>query len=171
VKLLTNINALIAKDKNMAEPAASNFTVSANGGAGSAGQPAQYMSGGAYGEGQENMELQTAAKMNKSGVDIPVGRGGGASVPQGEDVIRLDAPTRRPNEPVSTGAQFGDGPGNEALQSTMMLAAQNNEDTARLAALLPVYQQIAESPNASNATRNYVRWLQSQVTQAGTEQG
>jgi hypothetical protein len=154
----------------MAKTASSNFTVSATGGAGSAGQPAQYMAGGAYGEGQENMELQTAAKMNKSGVDIPVTRG---SMPMSmrEDVIPLDAKTRRPDEPVSTGAALGAGAGPEALQSSMMLAAQNNEDIAKLAALLPIYQQIAESPTASNATRNYVRWMQSQVTQAGTEQG
>ena len=155
----------------MAEAASSNFTVSATGGAGSAGQPAQYMAGGAYGEGKENMELQTAAKINKSGVNVPVGRGGGAPISQGEEIIPLDAKTRRPDEPVSHGAALGDGAGNEALQSTMMLAAQNNEDIAKLAALLPVYQQIAESPNASNATRNYVRWVQSQVTQAGTQQG
>jgi hypothetical protein len=154
----------------MAEPAATNFTVSANGGAGSAGQPAQYMSGGAYGEGKENMELQTAAKMNKSGVNVPVG-GSGTSMSQGEELVPLDAKTRRPDEAVSHGAMYGDGAGNEALQSTMMLAAQNNEDIAKLAALLPIYQQIAESPNASNSTRNYVRWVQSQVTQAGTEQG
>ena len=155
----------------MAEAASSNFTVSATGGAGSAGQPAQYRSNNYERTGDAgNMELQTSAKMNKSGVDVPVTRGG-MSMSQGEDVIRLDAPTRRPNEPVSAGAALGDGPGNEALQSSMMLAAQNNEDTAKLAALLPIYQQIAESPNASNATRNYVRWLQSQVTQAGTQQG
>lgn len=155
----------------MAEAANKNFQVSATGGAGSAGQPAQYISGGAYGEGKENMELQTAAPMSKSGVEVPKGRGGAAPVMSGEEVVPLSARTQRPDEHPATGAALGPGAGPEALQSTMMLAAQNNEDIQKLAAVLPVYQRIAESPNASNATRNFVRWVQSQVTQSGTQQG
>lgn len=154
----------------MAQAASSNFQVSATGGAGSKGQPAQYMAGGAYGEGKENMELQTAATMSKSGVDIPTGRGGGAPVIPGEPVVPLSARTNRPDEHPATGAAMGPGAGPEALQSTMMLAAQNNQDIQKLAALLPMYQRIAESPQATNSTRNYVRWLESQVMNAGVNQ-
>ena len=156
----------------MAETASSNFKVSATGGAGSAGQPAQYMSNDYERTGDAgNMELQTSAPMSKSGVNVPTGPGGSARALPAEPITRLDAKTERPDEPVSHGAALGAGAGNEALQSTMMLAAQNNEDIAKLAAILPVYQAIAESPNASNATRNYVRWLQSQVVSPGIEQG
>jgi len=155
----------------MAQAASSNFQVSATGGAGSKGQPAQYMSGGAYGEGKQNMELQTSAKMNKSGVAVPQGRSGVAPVmPSGNPIIPLDAKTQRPEEPVTNGAALGPGAGPEALQSTMMLAAQNNEDIAKLAALLPMYKRIAESPQSTNSTRNYVRWLESQVLSASVNQ-
>lgn len=155
----------------MAQAASSNFQVSATGGAGSKGQPAQYMSGGAYGEGKQNMELQTSAKMNKSGVNVPQGRSGVAPVmPSGNPIIPLDAKTQRPEEPVTNGAALGPGAGPEALQSTMMLAAQNNEDIAKLAALLPMYKRIAESPQSTNSTRNYVRWLESQVLLASVNQ-
>lgn len=155
----------------MAEAAASNFKVSATGGAGSAGQPAQYMSSDYERTGDAgNMELQTSAPMSKSGVVTPT-TAQSARAMREEPIVPLDAKTQRPDEHPATGAALGPGAGPEALQSTMMLAAQNNEDIAKLAALLPVYQKIAESPNASNATRNYVRWLQSQVTQGGATQG
>jgi hypothetical protein len=155
----------------MAEAASKNFQVSATGGAGSKGQPAQYMAGGAYGEGKENMDLQTSAKINKSGVTVPQGRSGVAPVmPSGNPIIPLDAKTQRLDEPVSNGAVGGKGAGPEALQSTMMLAAQNNEDIAKMAALLPMYKRIAESPQATNSTRNYVRWLESQVLTASVNQ-
>ena len=153
----------------MAQAADKNFKVSATGGAGSKGQPAQYMSGGAYGEGKENMELQTSATMNKSGVTVPMGRGGAAPVIPSEPIVPLSARTQRPDEHPATGAAMGPGAGNEALQSTMMLAAQNQEDVQKMAALLPMYKRIAESPQATNATRNYVRWLESQVMNAGVQ--
>ena len=146
----------------MAQAASSNFQVSATGGAGSAGQPAQYMAGGAYGEGKENMELQTAARMNKSG---PVARPmptaslrAGGSMP-----VPLNAPTQEPDVHPANGAALGPGAGSEVLASNMMLNAQNNEDIAKLAAFLPVYAQIAESPNATNATRNFYRFLRTVV--------
>jgi len=149
----------------MAEPAQSNFQVSATGGAGSAGQAAQYTPGMNYGEGQDFYDLQTSAPMSKSGVSLPQGRSGGAPVMPTDEVTSLTAPTQRPDEPVTHGAAMGPGGGMEALASTSMLAAQNNEDIAKLAALLPIYARIAESPGASNATRNYYRWLRTQVGQ------
>jgi pyocin large subunit-like protein len=59
---------------------------------------------------------------------------------------------------------MGPGAGPEILASTAGLAAQSDEDMAKLATLLPIYARIAEMPGASNATRNYYRWLRSQVT-------
>jgi hypothetical protein len=147
----------------MAQEANKNFGVSATGGAGSAGQPAQYMAGGAYGEGQENMELQTAAKMNKSGVTLPQGRSGGApTMNAGAAITPLTAFTERPDEPGSTGAAMGNGGGPELLASTAMLEAQNNEDIQKLKAFLPIYAKHAESPEATNASRNFYRWLSAQ---------
>lgn len=148
----------------MATEAAKNFQVSATGGAGSAGQASQYAAG--IDRAQDFMELQSSAKMNKSGVSLPQGRSGGAPTMNmaTEKRVPLDAPTQRPDEPVTTGAAMGPGAGPEILASTAGLAAQSDEDMAKLAALLPIYARIAEMPSASNATRNYYRWLRSQVT-------
>jgi hypothetical protein len=151
----------------MAEAATSNFQVSATGGAGSAGQPAQYMAGGAYGEGKENMELQTAAKMNKSGVNVgptPTLSAMSAMMGSGDEVVPLDSPTQRPDESVTTGAAMDStSPGPEILSTPGMLNAQQNEDMQKLAAFLPIYARIAESPTATNATRNFYRWLKANV--------
>jgi hypothetical protein len=148
----------------MAEEASKNFEVSAVGGAGSAGQPAQYMSSDfERTDDAGNMELQTAAKMNKSGVSLPQGRSGGASVMSaGAGVTPLTAFTERPDEAGSTGAAMGDGGGPELLASTGMLEAQNNEDIQKLKAFIPVYAKYAESPQATNSGRNFLRWLSSQ---------
>lgn len=79
--------------------------VSGTGGAGQAGtQPARYISGMAYGEGQATMAQQTAAPMAGSPV-----------TPMMPSVTPLTAPTERPNEPLTAGMDFGAGPGSEAL--------------------------------------------------------
>ena len=147
----------------MATEANKNFQVSAVGGAGSSGQPAQYLSGGAYGEGKENWELQTAAKMNKSGVNVPTGRGGRAIAPVTDQITPLSAFTERPDEHIATGTTSPGGAGPEILSTPGMLEAQNNEDLQKLAAFMPVYAKVAESPNASNATRNFYRWMRANI--------
>ena len=148
----------------MAVEAAKNFQVSATGGAGTAGQPAQYAAG--IDRAQDFMELQSSAKMNESGVTLPQGRSGGAPVMNmgAEKRVTLNELKGAPDEITSEGAALGPGAGMEVLASTAGLAAQSDEDMARLAALLPVYARIAEQPGASNAARNYYRWLRSQVT-------
>jgi hypothetical protein len=145
----------------MAIEAAKNFGVSATGGSGSAGQPQQYAAG--IDRAQDFMEMQSSAKMNKSGVELPKGVGGNSPVMTPTKRTPLDAPTERPDEHPATGAATGPGGGMELLPSTAYLQAQNNEDMAKLAALLPIYARIAEMPNASNATRNFYRALKSQI--------
>lgn len=66
-------------------------------------QPARYMSGLPYGEGQQNYDNQVAAPM------------AGNPVPQMEMPTPLTAPTARPNEPITAGVNIGDGPGSEAM--------------------------------------------------------
>ena len=145
----------------MATEAAKNFQVSATGGAGSAGQASQYAAG--IDRAQDFMELQSSAKMNKSGVSLPQGRSGGApAMSLGSGITPLTAPTERPDEAVSTGAAYGPGGGPELLASTAMLQAQNSEDIEKLKAFLPIYARHAESPDATNASRNFYRWLSSQ---------
>jgi hypothetical protein len=151
----------------MAEAKATNMKVSGTGGAGTNGQPATYMADDFARNGDAgNMELQTSAMMNKSGVDTSgVALRAGAATKQ-EPITRLDAPTSDLAQPVTAGAALGDGPNQSSLASMAMLSAQNDQDIAKLAAHLPVYRQIAEGPNSSAAFKNFTRWL---GTQIGTE--
>lgn len=86
--------------------------ISATGGAGQSGtQPARYISGLPYGQGQETMTQQQSAPMagpNPVEASSPLG----AVMPP---VTPLTAPTERPNEPITAGMDFGAGPGSEAL--------------------------------------------------------
>jgi hypothetical protein len=145
----------------MAEKANQNFQVSATGGAGSSGQAAQYAAG--IDNAGDFYELQTQATMSKSGVQLP-NRGNPVTpkMPVG-DIVPLNAPTLYPEEGVDTGAALGPNAGQEVMAAPSMLAAQNNDDIAALAAYLPFYAKIAESPQASNATRNWYRYIRSQV--------
>lgn len=79
--------------------------VSATGGNGQSGtQPARYISGLPYGEGQATMQQQTSAPM-----------AGKPSTPSLPGIVPLTAPTQRPNEPLTTGMDFGAGAGSEVL--------------------------------------------------------
>ena len=64
-------------------------------------QPATYIPGLPYGQGQETYSNQVAAPM------------AGNPIPQMEMPTPLMAPTARPNEPITTGVDIGDGPGSE----------------------------------------------------------
>lgn len=67
-------------------------------------QPARYISGMPYGEGQATYEQQTAAPMAVNPL---------AQV--ASEVIPINAPTQRPDEPITAGMDFGPGPGSEML--------------------------------------------------------
>ena len=67
-------------------------------------QPATYISGLPYGQGQETMSQQQAAPM-----------AGTAPTPSMPPIIPLTAPTMRPNEPITTGMDIGLGAGSEVL--------------------------------------------------------
>jgi hypothetical protein len=88
--------------------------ISATGGDGQSGtQPARYISGLPYGEGQATMQQQQAAPMaGQSQAPAQAGIGLEAFA---TPITPLTAPTERPNEPLTTGMDFGDGAGTEAL--------------------------------------------------------
>jgi hypothetical protein len=77
-------------------------------------QPARYMAGGSYGEGQELLGLQQGADM--AGLPTPSGTPSvNIKRSSSQPVVGLTASTQRPNEPMSAGADFGAGPGSEIL--------------------------------------------------------
>jgi len=138
-----------------------NYSVSATGGSGNGGtQAAQAMTGGAYGENQAMQELQTSAPMNASPTFAATpSMGRPQTAPVGQQIVPLDAPTQRPDEPVTTGVDTGPGAGSEVMYANDQTLA--TEDRKRMLTALPTLSLLAESPSASNAFRTYVRYLRS----------
>lgn len=94
--------------------------ISATGGNGQSGNPTQgakYMPGMPYGE--NTMAQQTAAPM--------AGKAEPKAMPMPTELF---APTTRPNEPITSGVDIGDGPGSEAL-GTMPNRAYSIVDTIK----------------------------------------
>jgi hypothetical protein len=76
-------------------------------------------------------------------------------------VTPLFAPTERPEEPISAGADFGPGVDSSALM--MNRSMDTTEDRNRLISYLPALEVAAQSPTSSQAFRNYVRMLRAQL--------
>jgi hypothetical protein len=101
-------------------------------------QAPKYMPGLGYGKGGENMANQQAADL------------AGNPTPQmAAPAVPLSEPTMRPNEPITTGVDFGPGPGTEAIRvpnmaispsHTIKLLAQN-DPTGEMEML---YQALAD---------------------------
>lgn len=147
----------------MAKAKENNFLVSGTGGAGTNGQPARYAAG--IDNAQDFYELQTAQPMAGENTANKPSYATQAAMPKIslDGIVPLDAPTQYPEEGVDTGGALGLNAGEEVMAAPAMLKAQNNQDIAQLAAYLPFYAKVAESPRASNATRNWYRYIRSQV--------
>lgn len=147
----------------MAKPKENNFQVSATGGAGTNGQPARYAAG--IDNAQDFYDVQTSAPMSGTNPALKASNANPGALPKIslDGIVPLDAPTMYPEEGVDTGGALGPNAGEEVMAAPAMLRAQNSQDIAQLAAYLPFYAKIAEMPQASNAMRNWYRYVRSQV--------
>ena len=114
------------------------------------GQPAQYVSGLSYGEGQQFMDLQSQAPMAaaQGSTSTPSAPSAASSAP----VVPMDAPTQMPSQPVTAGSPFGPGPGSEVLPPQA-------DRYAAIRKQMPVLLKLADLPTTSDATRNVIRYL------------
>jgi hypothetical protein len=87
----------------------------------------------AYGEGKETKDIKSAAPLAKTG-DV---RGLPASEVRAaaESVTPLYAPTQRPEEPITSGVDRGDGVGSDALMMQSQFAERKLSDI--LAEMIP----------------------------------
>lgn len=114
-----------------------------------------------YGEQQDFQSIQSGAPIAKG----PQGAPGGAGAPQPPTAPPpgLDAPSSRPDEPVTHGADAGQGPGMDSLGlfDPNEMAAN---DVSYLLKYLPQLQYMVDmTPNAPRSTVALVRYLRSQV--------
>lgn len=131
--------------------------VSATGGAGQSGtQGAKYYSGLPYGQGQATMAQQQAAPM-AAGRPMPTMN----PIDSLPTATPLSEPSTMPGVPVTDGAAIGAGAGIEAL--TLPKEQDNDIEKQRLLSYLPALEAAAQSPNSSQAFRNYVRILRANL--------
>ena len=119
-------------------------------------QPQQALPDAQYGENRDYQELQSAAPMAAD----PGAIAGGFSAMFGnpaQNVVGLGEPSQQPNVPVTDGAATGPGAGTEALGSSQ------NPDDARNRSYMIALELMANMPGSSDAARNLVRQLKSQV--------
>ena len=110
--------------------------ISATGGRGQSGtQPARYISGLGYGQGQATMQQQQSAPMAATPATGGSGNVGTAAAAMLPSIVPLDAPTQRPDEPVTAGSDLGAGPNSSALNLPAMAAPQAETPIQMLQAL------------------------------------
>lgn len=117
------------------------------------GQPARYVSGMDYGDGQELMTQQQAAPMSGG---APTG-GGPMDALLAKTTTPISAPTQYPERPLTNGQPFGPGAGPEVLAT----AGATGPTRAKLMATLPALMRAAERPDASPELRSMVSYLRS----------
>jgi hypothetical protein len=75
------------------------------------------------------------------------------------EVVGLDQPTMRPNEPVTAGANAGPGPGTEALTMPGQNDGPNDPDMDMVRQYFPMIEAWAQEVDTSQATKDYVNYL------------
>ena len=121
-------------------------------------QAARYISGLPYGEGQQMMDIQNSAPMAASAAPSPTSGGAAAPMPVA-NVVPLNAPTQRPNEPVTHGADVGPGPDMSSLGLGAKASAADQQSRMALASYMPVLMFVASQPSTSDETRNVIMQL------------
>lgn len=129
-------------------------------------QAVQALPNAKYGENKTFQQLQQNAPLAKGSTapSSPVQLSSGMSPttpgvmpPSGPNVVPFSAPTQRPNEPVTSGAMFGPGPGPEVLG--LNPATAEAKDMSVLATHMPVYEFLANLPDALPSARMMVNML------------
>lgn len=108
-----------------------------------------------YGENADYQDLKSSVPMANSG-QIASSFSSLFGNPS-QNVVGLNADSTMPDVPVTDGAAAGPGQGPEALSSTQ------NQSNDYLASYLPALEFIANQPGSSDAARNLVRMVKSQL--------
>lgn len=111
-----------------------------------------------YGENSQFQALQQGASLSASpspqGQAQPFDANSLPPNPAAGQVVPLSAPTGRPNEPVTSGAALGAGPGTSALGGQPAQVA--SQDMGKISQSMPLFEMMANMPDASPSTRLFV---------------
>lgn len=110
-------------------------------------QPVQDLPNAKYGENSAFRDAQQAAPMAETGPDL-------------SQIVPLDAPSQRPDEPITAGMSGGLGPGPSVPNRPSPLT---EEQRARLRAYLPALVVLASRPTADANTKQLVRQLRADL--------
>jgi len=102
-------------------------------------QAAQYIPGGAYGEGSELMALQTAPGVNLAASEVSAAQMGAVAnaVPVQRPTLSLTTPNPDKDVPITDGASFGPGRGPEVLPTPPLAQDPTAQLIMSLAELYP----------------------------------
>lgn len=115
------------------------------------------MTGMGYGENKDFMDIQSGARM----ASAPRSKGASSALKEGPMGAMsggdpLFSETKRPDEPVTAGANFGPGAGAPAQPNSSEMAAA---DAAAIGKYLPDLMKMAEEENTPAAFKRFVRHL------------
>jgi len=120
------------------------------------GALSQRTDGGATQAGRDIPDAKYGEQKNFRAIEGSAPLAGGGSTPP--PLTPFDAPSARPDEPVTAGAAAGPGPGPAAAGIQTDLAAA---DYQNMKALIPGLELIANQPQANPSTRALLRHLKS----------
>jgi hypothetical protein len=130
-----------------------------------------------YGEQATYQADQQGAPLSQT--PTPPAGGGGSladllaqhlASPQAQAVVPFSAPTNRPGEPVTSGAQMGPGPGPESLGIAPQQIV-NQDVSGKLSQYLPILEAMANMPDALPGSRMFVNLIKAQAQPQGPTQG
>jgi hypothetical protein len=134
-------------------------------------QAKQYVGGGEYGTNKAfNEEVVGGAPMNAAptmapqAMDVPVANPTAPSLPM---PTAIDAPTERPNVPITNGLPIGDGAGPEVLQYKQQQRMELDSDLKRAAQIQTFLEGSIDRGDVSYATRQLVRKLRAMNLKGG----
>lgn len=118
-------------------------------------QPIRELPNAEYGQAKEFRTAQQGAPM--AATPSVGAQAAGPPVNPAAGVVPFSAPSQMPDQPVTAGADSGPGPDSSVLG----LQSPEQADINNLRGKLPALELMANSPFASQATRNWVRRIRS----------
>lgn len=117
-----------------------------------------------YGENSQFQALQQGASLSASpnpmGQNLPFDQNSLPPNPAAGQVIPLSSPTGRPNEPVTSGAALGAGPGTSALGGQPAQVGQ--QSMSKIAMAMPFFEMMANMGDADPSTQLFVNLVKGQ---------